>query len=31
MQDWDRYIERPIVDVLPELAAKDNYITPRDV
>lgn len=23
MQDWDRYIERPIVDVLPELAAED--------
>ena len=27
MQDWDRYIERPIVDVLPELAAEDFRVT----
>jgi len=23
MQDWSKYIERPIADVLPELAAED--------
>ena len=27
MQDWSKYIERPIVDVLPELAAEDFRVT----
>ena len=27
MQDWSKYIERPIADVLPELAAEDFRVT----